>query len=191
MPQIITHEEDKPFVVPGAMGKGVRPKDIETKVTEVREQWTPPDQKLIDDEVTEFFASRNEVLKSRWMHEGSVGQSLAYQMYPVTESDFPEDQRKPLLAALLRTGWRIRPDGTIQRGDLLLFRWPVEAKQYYERMWAEQWILQQGLHDADKQAEALSDVIDRQGGGKAAKVVVKEGSTIKPSEMTGGDRIRR
>jgi hypothetical protein len=75
----------------------------------------------------EFFAAQSKVVTLNNGSQDSTAQLAGLYRFPVTTTDFGEDADE-LLDDLKKAGYQVGPDGTIRRGDCLLFSVDEEAQ---------------------------------------------------------------
>lgn len=115
--------------------------------------------------VIDHFASQGKVVTLNSSLPDAVALYSGYYRYPVSASDLNE----PLVADLKQAGFVVGQDGTLKRGDCLLY-WIDEARREDLRDEAEIVWYEQGLRPSEESVERLNELFQRSTGGAAGVV---------------------
>lgn len=133
--------------------------------------------------VLDHFASQGKVATLNSSHPDAVAIYSGLYRYPVSKSDLNE----PLVADLKQAGFVVGQDGTLKRGDCLLY-WIDETRREDLRDEAEIIWHEQGLRPSEEAVERLNDLFQRSTGGAAGVIADRRSSRSISQHVDHGPR---
>lgn len=147
----------------------------QTRQIEVTESPEEPDITTIPEPMHQHFMALGQVLSWGSRDEMAITKASLRGRFPINlNSDIPEEvKRKSLTDALRKFGARLNPDGTIGRGDCLLFAQPVTAREKHAERERADWMRH---YDPNEEAYAakLNDQIRAGKADKIGRVFVRD-----------------